>query len=364
MNRIYIVSIIFLGLYLSISAQDISINRSLLGDKLDSALVQRFKPNEPGCAVLVSNRGQIIYKKAFGLANLELNVPMKADMVFEIQSITKQFTAIAIMQLVEKGKIGLQDSINKYIPDYPTQGYYITIEHLLTHTSGIANFQVIKDFDSIVEKLDYKPADFINLFKKEPMDFAPGTKWKYCNSGYYLLGYIIEIVSEKPYKQYIEENILQPAGMTNSCFNDYKKIIKNRVSGYRKANDGFINSNNASPTVLYAAGALMSTVDDMFKYYQALNSYKLVSKESLEKTRTVYKLINGEETGYGYGVEVRDIFGFPSIYHAGGGAGFFTLQMYFPQKDLNFMLFTNCVDNFNDFQEYFKLAIMSLNTVK
>ena len=349
-----------MGFYLSISAQDISTRESQLGYKLDSALNKQFKPNEPGCAVLISKKGQILYKKAFGMANLELNVPMSSDMVFGIASITKQFTGIAIMQLVEKNKINLQDSINKYIPDYPTHGYYISIEHLLTHTSGIKNFMALEDFDSIVKRIEYNnPMDFINIFKNESMDFAPGTKWNYSNSGYFLLGYIIEKVSGITYQQYIEENILKPAGMTNSYYNDYKKIIKNRVTGYGKDENGFTNPLNLNSTVAYSAGSLLSTVEDMFNYYQALNSYKLVSKESLDKTRTRYKLSNGKETNYGYGVEIAD-WGVPVIYHLGGGSGFFTLQLYYPEKDLNFILFTNCKSYFDDVNDFALLSLFTL----
>ncbi len=350
-----------MGFYLSISAQDKLIKDKQLGYKLDSALIKQFKPNEPGCAVLVSKKGQILYKKAFGMANLELNVPMSSDMVFGIASITKQFTGIAIMQLVEKNKINLQDSIRKYIPDYPTHGYYISIEHLLTHTSGIKNFMDIEDFDSKVKRIEYNnPIDFINIFKKESMNFAPGTKWNYSNSGYFLLGYIIEKVSGITYQQYIEENILKPAGMTNSYYNNYKEIIKNRVNGYGKDDNGFTNPLNLNSTIAYSAGSLLSTVEDMFNYYQALNSYKLVSKESLEKTRTRYRLSDGKETDYGYGIQVSD-WGVPVIYHLGGGSGFFTLQLYYPEKDLNFILFTNCksyLDNVNDF------ALLSLFTLR
>ena len=323
-----------MGFHLFINAQEISHKESQLEYKLDSALIKNFKPNEPGCAILVSKKGQILYKKAFGMANLELNVPMSSDMVFGIASITKQFTAIAIMQLVEKNKIKLQDSINKYIADYPTHGYNITIEHLLTHTSGINDFMAIENFDSIVKRIEYNnPMDFINVFKKESMDFAPGTKWNYSNSGYFLLGYIIEKASGITYQQYIEENILKPAGMTNTYSNDYRKIITNRVTGYGKDDNGFTNPLILNSTVAYSAGSLLSTVEDMFNYYQVLNSYKLVSKESLEKTRTRYKLSDGKETNYGYGIEVGD-WGVPVIYHIGGGSGFFTLQLYFPDQDI------------------------------
>jgi CubicO group peptidase (beta-lactamase class C family) len=361
MKKITLITFIILGFCFVVDAQSDSEKDKQLSHKLDSALIKQFKPNEPGCAVLVSKKGQILYKKAFGMANLELNVPMSSDMVFAIASITKQFTGIAIMQLVEKNKINLQDSISKYIPDYPTHGYYISIEHLLTHTSGIKNFMALEDFDSIVKRIEYNnPMDFINLFKKENMDFAPGTKWNYSNSGYFLLGYIIEQVSGITYQQYIEENIFKPAGMTNSYYNDYKEIIKNRVTGYGKDDNGFTNPLNLNSTVAYSAGSLLSTVEDMFNYYQALNSYKLVSKESLEKTRTRYKLSDGKETDYGYGVQVAN-WGVPVIYHLGGGSGFTTFQVYYPEKDLNFILFTNCKSYFDDINNFALLSLFTLD---
>lgn len=364
MKKIYLFSLIVFGLCVNIKAQTISKNDKKLGDKLDSALFQQFKPNEPGCAVLVSNKGEIVYKNAFGSANLELNVPMRPDMVFEISSITKQFTGIAIMQLVEQGKMNLEDSINKYIPDYPTHGYYISIEHLLTHTSGIRNFQEIQSLDSM-KTLDFTPTQFIALFKNEKMDFAPGTEWKYSNSGYFLLGYIIEKVTGLTYQQYIEEYIFKPAGMSNSFYLDYKNIIKGRVLGYTKVENKFENRfySSVNPSILYAAGALMCTTEDMFKYYQTLNSYSLVSKEGCDKIRTSYKLANGKEVGYGYGVEVGNIYGHHTIYHAGGANGFFTLQMYFPEKDINFILFTNCGDNFGKFEEYLKIATQIVENI-
>lgn len=357
MKKYYLFSIILFGFHFMLKAQTKLNQENQFVTKLDSIFNVQFKPNEPGCAILITDKEDIVYKNAFGLANLELNVPMKPEMVFEISSITKQFTGIAIMQLVEQGKMNLEDSINKYIPDYPTHGYYISIEHLLTHTSGIRNYQELKNHDSI-KTSEFTPSQFIDLFKNEKMDFDPGTEWKYCNSDYFLLGYIIEKVTGLTYQQYIEEHIFKPAGMSNSSYLDYKKIIKGRVFGYTKVENKFENRfySSVNPSILYAAGALMCTAEDMFKYYQALNSYSLVGKESLNKIRINYKLANGKEVGYGYGVEVRNVYGHHTIYHAGGANGFFTLQMYFPEKDINFILFTNCGNNFGKFEEYVKIA--------
>ena len=182
------------------------------------------------------------------MADIELNVPMQSDMVFRIGSITKQFTAVCILQLMEQGKLGLQDEITKFIPDYPTQAHKITIEHLLTHTSGIMSYTGMKNFQDIIRK-DMKPEEIIDFFKNQPMEFAPGSKWNYNNSGYFLLGYIIEKVSGKTYPQYLEENIFKPLGMTNSFYGSNNKIIRNRASGYQPANEGTVNADIMSMTI-------------------------------------------------------------------------------------------------------------------
>ena len=193
------------GLFLNASIAQTIADKQLT-TKFDQLLSDKFKSNETGGTALVARKGQIIYKKAFGMANLELNIPMQTENVFRIGSITKQFTAIAILQLMEQGKLDLQDDITKFIPDYPTHGHKITIEHLLTHTSGIQSYTGMKDFDAI-SRLDKKPEELIAYFKNQPMEFAPGTKWNYNNSGFFLLGYIIEKVTGKTYPEYVEEKI-------------------------------------------------------------------------------------------------------------------------------------------------------------
>ena len=207
------------------------------------------------------------------MANLELNVPMRVDNVFRIGSITKQFTAVAILQLMEQGKLRLQDEITKFIPDYPTQGYKITIDHLLTHTSGIRNYSSIKD---TVQRgtLDFTPKEMIDYFKHEPMRFAPGTKWEYSNSGYFLLGYIIEEITGKTYREYLEENIFKQLGMSNSLYASDIRLVNNRAGGYTKGDKGFENAPPISMTQVYSAGSIQSTVEDLFQWHRAVHSYK------------------------------------------------------------------------------------------
>ncbi len=358
--RIWFFSIVFLGLYLSAGSQTVSQSDEHLSLQYDLLLAKEFQSGAPGCVVLASRKGKVFYEKAFGLADLEMKVPNVVDTVFEIASNTKQFTALAIMQLVEQGKISLQDSIAAYIPDYPTDGYYISIEHLLTHVSGISDFMANEEFDSTVWRLDYTPIDFIEFFKREHLDFVPGTEYSYSNSGYFLLGYIIEKVSGVSYQEYIQENIFSPAGMTNSYYGDSKRIINNRAKGYAMGVDGYENAEYVSPTILYSAGALLSTVEDFFKYYQALNAHVLVSRKTLAEIRTSYTLQDGAETGYGYGVQVRTVEGHRTIAHAGGGPGHWTMHWYFPDDDVHFIIFTNCENYIGKDSFVFDLAILAV----
>ena len=211
-------------------------NNGQLIAAFDKVLNEEFKINETGAVALVSRNGKIIYKKAFGMANLELNVPMNPDNIFRIGSITKQFTAVAILQLAEQGKLDIKDDIRKFIPGYPTQGNTITIEHLLTHTSGIQDFTAIKG-NVNRSATDYTPKEMIDYFKDQPVRFAPGTRYEYSNLGYFLLGYIIEHITGKTYAQYVEENIFLPLGMKNSSYAGNSIVIKNRAAGYSRGGE-------------------------------------------------------------------------------------------------------------------------------
>ena len=314
-------------------------SKQLIGE-FDKLLSEQFKAGESGCAALVAQKGQILYKKAFGMADIELNVPMQADMVFRIGSITKQFTAVCILQLMEQGKLSLQDEITKFIPDYPTQAHKITIEHLLTHTSGIKSYTGMKNFQDIIRK-DMKPEEVIDFFKNQPMEFVPASKFNYNNSGYFLLGYIIEKVSGKTYPQYLEENIFKPLGMTNTVFGSNSKIIKNRASGYEPGSDGIVNASLMSMTIPYAAGSIQSTVEDLYKWHQAVHAYKLVKKENLDKAFTPYKLVDGKGTKYGYGWGMSEVQGSPTLEHGGGINGFLTQALYLPNEDVFVAVFSN-----------------------
>ncbi|MEO6407037.1 MAG: serine hydrolase [Ferruginibacter sp.] len=317
-----------------------NINAQSLDAKFDEILLTQYKPNGPGAVALVAKNGKTIYRKAFGKANLELDVMMKPENVFELGSITKQFTAVSILMLEEQGKLSTNDEITKYIPDYPTHGKKITIHQLLTHTSGIKSYTELPSFMKIA-RTDMTPTELINVFKNEPMDFDPGTQWHYNNSGYIILGYIIEKASGKSYASFIEENIFKKLGMAHSYYGSMSTIIPNRATGYQPTKTGFENADYLSLTLPYAAGSLMSTVDDMLLWSQAIHNNILITKESKQKAFTNYTINKGEPIIYGYGWEPNEINGRPSIEHGGGIFGYSTMGIYLPGENVYVIVLTN-----------------------
>lgn len=337
MKKKILIIVLCAAVYVSANAQQ----GLKLTAQFDKVLNSAFSSDEAGATVLISSRGKIIYQKAIGMANMELKVPMHTKQVFRIGSLTKQFTAIAILQLMEQGKLDLQDEITRFLPDFPMQGAKITIEHLLTHTSGIRDYTSIGD--SVQRfKMDFTPTEMINYFKNQPMRFAPGSKYEYNNSNYFLLGYIIEKITGKTYQQYLEDHFFGPLGMSNSFYGNDAKIIKNRAAGYTKTGKELENAAAISMTQPYAAGAILSTAGDLFKWQQAVQSYKVVKKQTLEKAFTRYKLVNGKETSYGYGWRFGFIQESPSIWHGGLINGFKTMELYLPKVDVYVVVLSNC----------------------
>lgn len=332
---------IAIGLWFNMAIAQQANDQHIIAE-FDKLLSEQFKADETGATALVARHGRIIYNKAFGMANLELNVPMKPDNVFRIASITKQFTAVAILQLAEQAKLNLQDEITLFIPDYPTEGKRITIEHLLTHTSGIQDFTRIKSPDAQRGRLDFSPVEMIDYFKNEPMRFDPGTHWEYSNSGYFLLGYIIEKVTGKTYREYLEENFFKPLGMSNSLYADDIKLVENRAYGYTMSENGVENAPNLSMTQPFSAGAIQSTVEDLFKWQMAVQAGKVIKKEFLDKAWSGYLLADGNKANYGYGWRLGYIQGSPSVWHGGLINGFTTMAMYLPDEDVFVAVFSNC----------------------
>ncbi|MEO8360919.1 MAG: serine hydrolase domain-containing protein, partial [Vicinamibacteria bacterium] len=223
----------------------------------ESAMKGLYPADKPGATVIVVKDGKTVFRQAYGMADLELGVPMKPEMVLRLGSITKQFTATAILMLAEEGKLSLQDPIEKYLPGYPTHDKVITIEHLLTHTSGIQSYTAIPGWMTSRIIVPMKPLELIDGFKNAPMTFDPGEKYLYNNSGFILLGAIIEKVSGMPYAEFVEGRIFKPLGMTSSYYGDTERIIKNRVPGYTDDDQVVKNMAYLSMTQPYSAGSLL-----------------------------------------------------------------------------------------------------------
>lgn len=308
--------------------------------QIDALLSKVYKPDEPGAAVLVKKQGQVIFRKGYGLANMELQVPVEPDMIFRLGSITKQFTAVAILILNEQGKLSLQDEITKFLPDYPTQGKRITVEHLLTHTSGIKSYTDMPEWLPLLRK-DMTLQEIIDLFKNQPMEFAPGERWKYNNSGYILLGAIIEKASGKSYAQFLEDHIFGPLGMKHSCYDSTSRLIPRRVPGYSRGNSGFENAPYLSMTQPYAAGALLSSVDDLAVWNEALLTRKLIKRDSLEQAFSSFKLKDGADARYGFGWFISSYEGHRLIEHGGGIPGFTSHALIMPEDQIFVALLTN-----------------------
>jgi CubicO group peptidase (beta-lactamase class C family) len=242
-----------------------------------------YPADKPGAAVIVVKDGKTLFRRAYGMADLELGVPLQPDMVFRLGSITKQFTATAILMLAEEGKVNVQDRIEKHLPGYPTHGHIITVEHLLTHTSGIQSYTGMPGWMNDRIMAPMKPQEIIDGFKKEPLNFGPGERWAYNNSGYILLGAIIEKVSGKSYEAFVKERVFDPLGMTSSYYDNPEPIINRRVSGYTGDAKDPRNARYLSMTQPYAAGSLASTVDDLARWDQALAAGKVLKPESLAR---------------------------------------------------------------------------------
>jgi CubicO group peptidase (beta-lactamase class C family) len=293
-------------------------------------------------SVLVAENGKVIFKKGYGMANMEWAIPNATDTKFRLGSITKQFTSMLIMQLVEKGKLKLDGKITDYLPDYPkATGDKITIHHLLTHTSGIPSYTGFPKFFEETSRDPYTPDDFVKKFSDLPLEFEPGSTFAYDNSGYFLLGVIIEKATGKTYAQVLQENIFTPLQMKNTGYDLFATILPKRATGYDKRPTGFVNAPYLDMSIPYAAGSLYSTVEDLYLWDQALYSDKLLSAAS---KATMFKPFLSNYA-YGWGVGKHQVGKMKDsvlvIEHGGGINGFNTLLSRNPQHKHLVVLLNN-----------------------
>ena len=342
-------------------------------DKIDNSIRQEIETlikrkmdslHIPGISLAIVQNGEIIFSKCYGYSNLELNTQIKPESQFLIGSITKSFTAVALMMLWEEGKFALNDSIGKYIPDIPEHWKPLTIEQLLNHTSGIPTFlETPPPCDFIFDSDNYTRMNFLQEVMCLPLDFPPGTQWKYSGAtGFDLLGMMIEKLSGESYYEFIRRHIYVRSSMKESSWIDYVSIIPNRVNGYYYNEGVFQNSEQLDIIGEYSHGGLMSSTSDLVKFDDALFKYKLVKKSTLKLMFENAKLTDGTiVTSYGLGFGLTPLEGHKRIGHTGGAPGFSTSYSRFIDENLSIIVLTNKNSDYSILKLSNEIALYLLN---
>jgi CubicO group peptidase (beta-lactamase class C family) len=288
-------------------------------------------------AVLVARNGEVLFSQGYGLADRDKNLPNTPQTKYRLGSITKQFTAMAILMLQAQAKLNVQDPICRYIPECPPAWQAITTHHLLTHTSGIPNFTGFRDYQA-TKATPSPPAQTIARFRNEPLDFQPGKRWNYSNSGYILLGYIIEQASGQSYEAFLQANIFAPLHMkaTGYDHNDGSLAV-----GYTGRHGLWRKAETIDMSIPYAAGGLYSTVEDLFRWDQALYTEQLVPQEMLDLMFTPYAKMPGIGLSYGYGWSVGEMNNHQAVAHGGGIEGFVTEIRRYIEDQVTIIILSN-----------------------
>ncbi|MEJ2203039.1 MAG: serine hydrolase [Gemmatimonadota bacterium] len=318
-------------------------NRARLVEKLDSA-ARAHADHEmvAGVSVAVVQDADTLLLSGYGFVDLEWSVgtPRDAAAAYEIGSVTKQFTAAAILQLVEEGKVDLSADISEYLPEFDTQGRRIPLRRMLDHTSGIKGYTEMPIFGELAMK-DLPRDTLVSLVEREPFDFEPGTALVYNNSAYFLLGLVIEKVSGQPYEEYVEEHLFDPLGMDASYYCSESAIRRGRAHGYDGSREGLVRKRYLDHTWPYAAGSLCSTAGDLVRWNQALHGGEVLSEASYREMTTPSPLEDGTPVRYAMGLGIDDRAGRRAIVHGGGINGFLSDGRYYPDNRLTIVVLQN-----------------------
>jgi D-alanyl-D-alanine carboxypeptidase len=311
-----------------------SVRADQVDDYVRTVLAER---HVPGIAVAVIKNGKIVKLKGYGVASVEFNVPVTTETVFEIGSVSKQMTAAAIMLLVEDGKVNLDAPVSAYLPSTPEAWKDVTVRHLLTHTSGVKSYSSLDGFE-LYRHL--KTPEFIKQLGPHPLEFTPGERNIYSNSGFTLLGHIIQTVSGKPYMQFMRERIFTPLGMTKTADRDPQFIIPNRATGYEWSID-HLEGRDGNLTDLMGAGSIVSTITDMVKWDAALNGKNFLKPESRTEWWKQYTFTNGKPSPYGFGWRISNVRGHRLVGHTGQTAGFGAANFRYVDDGMTVIVLTN-----------------------
>jgi len=317
-----------------------------LGARVDAiAAASMAEPNAVGLSVAVARGDKVIVAKGYGKADLEFAVPMDAQTMLRIGSVTKQFSAAAAMKLVEQGKLSLDDTLDKMLPEFPATGP-VTLRHILNHTSGIWSYTQDGAFMKREASLELTPAELVATFKDRPLEFQPGTKWNYSNSAYYLLGEIVARASGRSYAQYVQEEFFTTLGLDRTRYESNREVMRNRAQGYGFEEGVLVNDRPIGPDVPGAAGALLSNAEGLVRWSLALAGGKVVSADSYAQMTTPGVLPDGNGTEYGFGLGIDTWEKRKRISHGGGIFGFSSMLAYLPDDKVTVAVISNC-DAFN-----------------
>jgi D-alanyl-D-alanine carboxypeptidase len=303
-------------------------------------LVSHYRADGPGAAVLVARGDIVLFRGARGEADADAHIPLRADSVFRIGSVTKQFTAAALLTLVEAGRVSLNDPLSLYLPDYPN-GDRITLLQLLNHTSGVKTYSNLPGYAEATIRQDFTTAQLIALFKDQPPDFAPGSNWSYSNSGYALIGAVIEAVTGMPWHEYLEQRLFEPLGMRHTGYGHDPRFANQQVPGYAYESDTIRPALPMSMTQPYAAGALVSNVDDLLIWNRALHEGRVLRNEAYTQMITPVGAAAQPGIGYGFGIFSDTMRGRPMLQHGGRIFGFISTLTYLPGPDITVVVLEN-----------------------
>ncbi|MBK6457754.1 MAG: beta-lactamase family protein [Gemmatimonadetes bacterium] len=316
-------------------------NGAGVGKAIDSVVTSFLKEGQAaGLSVAVVRGKDTLALKGYGKADLELDVPTPRRAVYEIGSVTKQFTSVALLMLRDEGKLSLDDDFTKYLPDYPTNGRRISVRRLLDHTSGIKGYTEMPEFGPMMVR-DLPKDSLVALFAKEPFNFEPGEREIYNNSAYFLAGLIIEKVSGKSYADFVKERIFDKVGMKDSYYCSESTIIKGKVKGYDMSPKGLVNKGFIRHTYPYAAGSLCATAGDLLAWNRALHGGKVLPPSSYQELITPSSLNDGTKLRYALGIALHEVRGHRVIEHGGGINGFLSASNYFPDEDAVIVVLSN-----------------------
>ncbi|WP_373520236.1 serine hydrolase domain-containing protein [Aquiflexum sp.] len=309
---------------------------------IENFLKKEYAGNSPGAVILIMKNNQIIFKRAFGRSDIKKRKTIKTDMIFQIGSMTKQFTSTAVLQLVEQGKVSLDDPIQKYVDYFPNKEYPVTIHHLLSQTSGIPEFFDIDEDEMHLLSQEHTPEQLISYYMNQPLAFEPGSNFHYSNSNYPLLGVVIEQVSGMSLKEYLRVNLFEPLNMSSTSLWYTDETKRKRISnGYRSYQGELISSPKIVGSVPYAAGAIVSTADDLLIWNRELKNRTFLSDFVVQSLISEKHTNSGTGTGYGYGFFIKDLLGHKTIQHGGNLYGFTSSGLYLPTEDLFVCILSN-----------------------